>query len=84
MLAITSRISSSSFGSLLPSVTWFEIWYRSPLARLPSPYSPRTTRLSFCRALNTLSSCLVMPSAGRCSITLARSPVPTLVGQAVR
>ena len=50
----------------------------------PSPYSPRTARLIFCRLRNTLSICRVMTRAGRCIITLTRTPVPTLVGQAVK
>ena len=50
----------------------------------PSPYRPRTARLIFCRLRKTLSICRVMTSAGRCSITLTRMPVPTFVGQAVR
>ncbi len=40
----------------------------------PSPYSPRTARLIFCRLRKTLSICRVMTSAGKCIITLTRTP----------
>src|SRR4029079_12789476 len=81
---MTDRMSLSDATSLLPRVTWLEIWKKSPRARLPSPYNPRTTRLIFWRALNALSICLARPRAGRWSMTLARIPVLTLVGQEVQ
>jgi hypothetical protein len=37
IMVMTSRISVSTRCSDRPSVTWLEIWYRSPDARLPSP-----------------------------------------------
>ena len=54
------------------------------MAGVPSPLKPRTARPVRLAAWKTLSTCLSCTSAGRCSITLARMPVPAFVGQAVR
>ena len=85
MIFGTIALMASTIDSWLrPSVVWLLIWYMSPKARVPSPYSPRTAWFMRCAALNTWSMFSFSVSAGRCTITLARMPVPTLVGQAVR
>ena len=38
------KVVDDSSGSLRPSVTWFEIWKKSPSASVPSPCSPRTAK----------------------------------------
>ena len=56
----------------------------APMTLLPSPYVPRITRPSFERFVEILDIAPFSVSAGRCSITEARMPVPRFVGHWVR
>ena len=56
------------------------------VARRPAPLAVQAAdrEVDLLQGPEDLFDLLVNSSAGRCSITLARIPVPTLVGQAVR